>query len=150
MQDKSIEARRDQVVASLKNVREEYEKCLRDASAEVGNRGSEWSIADLLRHTNGEGYPNRIRRLLEEDNPKLPGFDQEGSWWELVEATLARIDQALDWATTLTFDHLKRPGERGGQAITVIGVLEANAAHFEEHLAQLRDEIRPREGLGAV
>ena len=150
MQDKSIEARRDQVVASLKSVRETYEKCLRDASAEVGNRGSEWSIADLLRHTNGEGYPNRIRRMLEEDSPKLPGFDREGAWRQLVEATLARIDQALDWATTLTSDHLNRPGERGGQAVTVIGYLEAHTTHFEEHLAQLRDEIRPREGLRAV
>ena len=92
MQDKAIEARWAQVVAGLKNVREVYEKYLRDAGPEVDNRGSEWSIADLLRHTNGEGYPNRIRRLLEEDSPKLPGFDQEGAWRQLVEATLARID----------------------------------------------------------
>lgn len=150
MQDMPIEARRAQVMAGLNKVREVYEKCLRDAGPEVGNRGSEWSIADLLRHTNVEGYPNRIRRLLEEDSPKLPGFDQEGAWRQLVETTLARIDQAVDWATSLTSDHLNRSGERGGQAITVIGVLEGYLAHFEEHLAQLRDEVRPREGLGAV
>jgi len=150
MQDMSIKARRDQVVARLKSVREAYEKCLPDVSAEVGNRGSEWSIADLLRHANGEGYPNRIRRLLEEDSPKLPGLDREGAWRQLVEGTLARIDQALNWATTLTSDQLNRPGERGGQPITVIGVLETHTAHLEEHLAQLRDEIRPREGLPAV
>ena len=55
MQDMPIEARRDRVVARLKSVRDAYEKCLRDVSAEVGNHGSEWSIADLLRHANGEG-----------------------------------------------------------------------------------------------
>ena len=150
MQHMSIEARQEQVVARLMSVRVAHEKCLSDVGAEVGNRGSEWSIADLLRHANGEGYPNRIKRLLEEDSPKLPGFDREGAWRQLVEATLARIDQALDWATTLTSDQLNRPGERGGEPITVIGVLEIHTAHFEEHLAQLRDEIRPREGLPAA
>ncbi len=150
MQEMSVEARRDQVVARLKNVREAQEKCLSDVSGEVGNRGSEWSIADLLRHANGEGYPNRNRRLLEEENPKLPGSDREGAWRQLVQATLARIDQALDWATALAPDQLNRPGERGGQLLTVIGVLETHTAHFEEHLAQLRDEIRPREGLPAA
>ncbi len=149
MQDMSVQALRNQVVARLKRVRQAHERFLSDVSAEVGNRGSEWSIADLLRHANGEGYPNRIRRLLEEDNPKLPGFDREGAWRQLVEAILARIDQALNWATTLTPDQLDRPGERGGQPITVIGVLETHTAHFEEHLAQLQDEIRPREGLPA-
>ena len=150
MQDVPIETRRDQVVARLKSVREAHERCLSNVSAEVGNRGSEWSIADLLRHANGEGYPNRIRRLLEEDDPKLPGPDREGAWQQLIEAVLARIDQALNWATTLTPDQMNRPGERGGQPLTVIGVLETHTAHFEEHLAQLRDEIRPREGLPAV
>ena len=150
MQAISIEARLEQVVARLRTVREAHERYLSDVGAEVGNRGSEWSIADLLRHANGEGYPNRIRRLLEEDSPKLPGFDREGAWRQLVEATLARIDQALKWATTLTPDQLIRSGERDGQPITVVGVLEIHTAHFEEHLAQLRDEIRPREGLPAV
>ena len=150
MEDKSIEGRQVQVVTRLKLVREAHEKCLGDVSVDVGNRGSEWSIADLLRHTNGEGYPNRIRRLLEEDSPKLPGFDQDGAWRQLVETTLGRIDHALDWATNLTSEQLNRSGERNGQAITIIGVLEGYVAHFEEHLAQLRDEIRPREGLGAV
>ena len=150
MQDMSIVARLEQVVARLRAVREAHERCLSNVGAEVGNRGSEWSIADLLRHANGEGYPNRIRRLLEEDSPKLPGFDREGAWRQLVEATLARIDQALKWATTLTPDQLNRSGERDGQPITVVGVLEIHTAHFEEHLAQLRDEIRPREGLPAV
>ena len=150
MKQDPIETRRAQVVTNLKRIREVHEKCLGDVSTEVGNRGSEWSIADLLRHTNGEGYPNRIRRLLEEDSPKLPGFDQEGAWRQLVETTLGRIDQALDWATNFTSEQLNRSGERNGQAITIIGVLEGYVAHFEEHLAQLRDEIRPREGLGAV
>jgi hypothetical protein len=150
MQDMSMEGRRYQVVARLENVRDAYEKCLQDVGAQVGNRGSEWSIADLLRHASGEGYPNRIRQLLEEDGPKLPGFDREGVWQHLVEATLARIDQALNWATTLTPEQLNRRGERGGQPIAVIGVLETHTAHLEEHLAQLRDEIRPREGLPGV
>ncbi len=150
MQEMSIDARRKKIVDRLRGVREAHERCLSDVGAEVGNRGSEWSIADLLRHVNAEGYPNRIRRLLEEDGPKLAGFDREGAWRQLVEATLARIDQALKWATTLTPDQLNRQGQRNGQLITVVGLLETHTAHFEEHLAQLRDEIRHREGLPAV
>ena len=149
MQDKSIEARREQVVASLNSVREAHEKCLGDVSADVGNRGSEWSIADLLRHTNGEGYPNRIRRLLEEESPKLPGFDQDGAWRQLVETTLGRIDKALDWATKKEYsevEKLLREAEKGNRPSLKDVGLESprHDTDFDEESRARRKEILKR------
>jgi hypothetical protein len=119
-------------------------------SAEAGNVGSEWSIADLLRHSNGDGYPNMIARLLEEDEPKLAGFDRERAWQQLTSTSIAKIDQALQTATSLSPEQLGRGGERGGKPYGVLDALETWTAHFEEHLAQLRDEVRPREGLPRI
>lgn len=150
MQDTSVEGRRGAVVARLKSMREAYERCLSDVTADVANEGSEWAIVDLLRHVNGDVFRNRIKRLLEEDNPQLPGFDRQGAWQQLRETSVATIDEALGLATTLTPDQLARAGERAGQAHTVIDALERWLAHFEEHMAQLRDELRPREGLPEV
>lgn len=147
MQNTSVEARREAVVPRLKSVRVEYSKCIRDVTADMANTGSEWSVADLLRHVNGDSYPNRIARLLKEDNPQLPSFDRERAWRQLIETSLARIDEALNLAATLTPEQLARAGKRARQPYAVIDALETWTAHFEEHLAQLRDEIRPRQRL---
>ena len=146
----SIETRRQAIVERLNKARDTHQKCLSDVTAEAGNVGSEWSIADLLRHSTGDGYLNMIARLLEEDEPKLASFDRERAWKQLTGNSLAKIDEALELATTLSPEQLGREGERGGKPFGVLVGLETWAAHFEEHLAQLRDEIRPREGLPGI
>ena len=67
----SIEDRRQAIVERLKKARDTHQRCLSDVTAEAGNVGSEWSIADLLRHSSGDGYRNMITRLLDEDKPKF-------------------------------------------------------------------------------
>ena len=146
----SIEARRQAIVERLNKARDTHQKCLSDVTAEAGNVGSEWSIADLLRHSSGDGYRNMITRLLEEDKPTLASFDRERAWKQLTGSSLAKIDEALERATTLSPEQLAREGERGGKLYGVLDGLETWAAHFEEHLAQLRDEVRPREGLPSI
>ena len=146
----SDEERRLAIVERLTTARETYEKCLGDVTVDVGNNGSDWSIADLLWHASTEIHRDRLTRLLEEDNPQFPGFDRERAWQRLTEACLERVDQALTAATTLTPEQLARPGTRGGQPHGVVDALDAWTAHLEEHLAQLRTEIRPREGLPGV
>ncbi|MCZ6788888.1 MAG: hypothetical protein O7D33_02925 [Chloroflexi bacterium] len=147
---KSIEARRQAIVERLKMARDTHQRCLSDVTAEAGNVGSEWSVADLLRHSSGDGYRTMIARLLEEDKPALASFDRERGWKQLTGGSLAKIDQALELATTLSPEQLAREGERGGKPYGVLDGLETWTAHFEEHLAQLRDEIRPREGLPGI
>ena len=146
----TIEDRRQAIVDRLKSVRETYEKCVSDVTAEVGNNGSEWSVADLLRHVNSEVYRDRITRILEEDNPQFSGFDREHAWRRLVDVGLQRVNEALEMASTLTPEQLARQGTRGGQPHGAVDALETWTAHLEEHLAQLRTELRPREGLPEV
>ena len=146
----SIEARRQAIVERLNKARDTHQRCLSDVMAEAGNVGSEWSVADLLRHSSGDGYRNMIARLLEEDGPKLASFDRERAWQQLTKGSLAKIDEALELATTLSPEQLGREGERGGKPYGVLDGLETWVAHFEEHLAQLRDEVRPREGLPGI
>ena len=150
MQEISVEEHRQKLLARLGSAREGYEQCVTDVTADVGNNGSEWSVADLLRHASAEAYRDRVNRLLEEDNPQLPGFDRERVWQRLAETCLARVDEALNLASALTPEQLARAGTRAGQPYGVVDALENWTSHFEEHLAQLRDEIRPREGLPEV
>jgi hypothetical protein len=145
-----IQKRREAVIERLKGIRETHEKCLGDVTAEAGNIGSEWSIGDLLRHSSGDGYHNMINRLLEENQPKLPAFDRERAWKQLTDASLAKIDAALELAATISPEQLARAGERRGKPYSVIDGLETWVSHFEEHIFQLRDEVRPREGLANI
>ena len=147
--DNSNEEQRQQLVNRLKRIQEDYQRCTSDVSTEVANRGTEWSIVDLLRHTTGGYYPRMLTRLLEEDNPDLGGggFDPDAGWKTVVDGILSDIDGAINSASVLTTEQLGRSGQRMGQSLGVLDVITLMANHYDEHLAQLRDEIRPREDL---
>ena len=147
MTDNSLETRRQEVVDRLQRIRESYWECVSGVSTEVANRGSEWSIVDLLRHVTGS-YLGMLARLLEEDNPDLGGtYDPDANWRRVIDTILRDMDGAISTATELTADQLERSGQRGGKSIVVLDVLALMADHYDEHLVQLRNEIRPREGL---
>ena len=152
MDENAREGERQKLVGRLTAIRDAYQQCVADISAETANRGSEWSIADLLRHVTGGYYQGMITRLLEEDSPQMGGggFDAEAFWKRIADNTLTDIDRAIGIATELTTVQLGRSGERRGQSVTVLDTLAGWADHFDEHLAQLRDEIRPREGLSPI
>ena len=144
-----IESRKQDLKVRLEGIRDSYRQSLGDISAEVGFNGTEWSVVDLLRHVTAVYYPNQVTSLLEEDSPDLttPAFDLSVAWQRTTERIMGQIDEALSMAKELSLDQLQRSGTRSGDTVVVIGVLEGWAAHFEEHLKQLQDEIRPREGL---
>ncbi len=151
MNDMSVEARRDAVVSRLRTVREEYVKCTSDVAADLANNGSEWSISDLLRHASTDSfYRNMTQRLLEEESPQFGAYNPKAAFQRLLDGTLTIVDDTLTVASSVTPGQLRRVGTRNGQPYAVIDALESSVAHFEEHLAQLRDEIRPREGLPKV
>ena len=74
----------------------------------------------------------------------------EAVWEQLIKTSLGNIDEALKIATDITPEQMIRTGERNGQPYSSLDAIEAWATHLEDHVAQLRDEIRPREGLPSV
>ena len=145
----SLESERQQLVARLRNIRKVYEQCVADIPTPVATRGTEWSVVDLLRHTMGGYQRDSLARLLDEVDPDLGvgGFDAEASWKSVADSILREIDQELDSAVGLTIEQLGRSGRRGSETIRAVDLLTRMADHYDEHLAQLKDEIRPREGL---
>ena len=149
MSQGNIESRKQELQVRLEGIRDSYRQNLNGISAEIAFNGTEWSVVDLLRHVTAVYYPNQVASILEEDNPDLttPAFDLGLAWERSTERIMGQIDDALALATDLSPDQLQRTGTRSGETLVVIGVLEGWAEHFEEHLAQLQNEIRPREGL---
>ncbi len=149
MSEGNIELRKQELRVRLEGIRDSYLQNLSDISAEVGFNGTEWSVADLLRHTAAVYYPNQVASLLEEDNPDLttPAFDLGLAWERTTSRIMEQINDALALTNDLSVTQLQRSGINSGETVVVIGVLEGWAAHFEEHLNQLQNEVRPREGL---
>ena len=144
----SLETRRQEILQRINGIRESYQTCVSDVTAEVANRGSEWSIADLLRHMMSGSYGGMLTRLLEEDNPDFGNrFDPEVAWKRATDNMLKEIDGIISKANELTNEQLGREGQRSGETIGVLDVLTLMANHYDEHLSQLKDEVRPREGL---
>ena len=148
----STESSKQAVLDRLNNIRNDYEMCLSDVTAEVGNRGTEWSMVDLLRHATGDYIRNMVNRVLDENNPNLGGggFDMEAGWRRVRDNALGDIDRAIEQLNELTPEQLERKGERNGEPVSPLSLFEMWAGHYEEHLNQLRNEIRPREGLPSV
>ena len=149
----NTEASKQAVLDRLNNIRDGYDSCLSDVSAEVGMRGTEWSMVDLLRHATGDYIRNMVNRVLAEDSPNLGGgggFDPEAAWRRVRDSAMSDIDRAIEQLSELSAEQLERKGERNGEAVSPLSLFEMWAGHYEEHLAQLRDEIRPREGLPSV
>jgi hypothetical protein len=148
MMDNSPEIRRQEITVRLRAAKDGYSKCVSDVNATVANNGTEWAIVDLLRHVTGGGYGQMLRRLLEENGPDLGGaYDPEAAWKRATDTVLGEIDEAIKMTEDLTAEQLVRSGQRSGKPIVVVDVLSLIANHYEEHLVQLRNEIRPREGL---
>lgn len=112
--------------------------------------GGGWSIRDVLLHlVDAELVRSvRLRRIIAEEEPELEPFDQE-LWqrrlqylWRDPELALALLDLLVRTNAELVHqsgrDVWRRSGhhaERG--RVTVAGLLEVGAGHFEEHVAQI-------------
>ena len=60
------------------------------------------------------------------------------------------IDKNISAANDMSDDQLEKSGQRNGETLDVLNVLTLMANHYDEHLAQLRNEVRIREGLKQV
>jgi hypothetical protein len=147
MFDGSLNIKRQEIIERLKSIKLEYDRCS-DVKYDIAYRGSEWSVSDLLRHTIGS-YGGMVVRILDEKEPNLNpnGYDRDASWSKERNSFLDEIESYINIATALTDDQLPRTAIFSGTTITVVDMIERVANHYDEHLAQLRDEVRVREGL---
>lgn len=104
-----------------------------------------WHLADL----EVEGYGERIRRLLEEEDPFIPDFKgdeiaAQRRYLELeLQPALAKFEAAreanLARVEALDAEQLQRSGEQEGVGrVTIARVVEMMAQHDAEHAAELR------------
>ena len=147
MVDESLNNKRQEIIGRLNSIKAEYDRCT-DAKAYVAYTGSEWSISDLVRHTTGS-YSGMAVRILNEDKPNLNpnGYDSEASWSRERNLLLEEIESYITMTRELTDEQLPRTAIFSGNTITILDMLERVANHYDQHLAQLRDEVRVREGL---
>jgi len=147
MIDGSLNIKRQEIIERLKSIKLEYDRCS-DVKSDIAYRGSEWSVSDLLRHTIGS-YGGMVVRILDEKEPNLNpnGYDRDASWSKERNSFLDEIESYINIATALTDDQLPRTAIFSGTTITIIDMIERVANHYDDHLAQLRDELRVREGL---
>jgi len=103
-----------------------------------------WHLADL----EVEGYGERIRRILEDDEPRLPDFKgdeiaEQRRYLELeLEPALRRFEDAraanLARIESLSEEQMRRGGEQEGVGrVTIARVVEMMAEHDAGHAAEL-------------
>lgn len=149
MTTESNKTRQATIITRLDTARQSLEKSISDVSPAMASRGSEWSVGDLLAHLSETYYQDMAAKILSEEQPIFASYDSETEWKRQQELALSCIDDVIDIVNRLTPEDMDRSGQMNGQPLMVLDALELSVAHFEEHLAQLKDEVRPREGLTA-
>ena len=145
----SNKTRQSAIIARLNTARQSLRKSIADVTPAIASRGSEWSVGDLLGHLSETYYQDMAARILREEQPIFASYDSETEWKREQEQALSCIDNVIEIVNRLTSEDMDRSGQMDGQPLMVLDAVELCVAHFEEHLAQLKDEVRPREGLTA-
>jgi hypothetical protein len=142
--------RRDIAVTRIRRARVALQDAVESIPAEIAFKGSEWCVADAMRHIGGKsGYLAWAQRLVAEGSLDLPSFPSwEEAWKRMINDTLKTMEDAANFAEGLSADDLQKVAHRGDERLTVADLLEGMANHYEEHVKQIRDEMQPRLGLG--
>ena len=127
---------------------EDREALMRPAS------DGEWGVVEILPHLRDweEIYFDRLTKLVEEDRPYLPGYDD--ALWSIerdyrgqdphatFEAFRALRDRTVELLRSLPESAWTRGGEHGyfGE-ITLQWLADHIADHDHEHLQQVRDAL---------
>lgn len=111
----------------------------------------EWSMKEVLCHLRDHCriYHERVRRVVGEDNPTLPNWDEQAAVREgryqddLTTAILPAYTEArlamVDLLGSLPPEALLRPGTHAVDGpLTLEGLLASAINHDRDHLAQLR------------
>jgi len=152
---------RQEIVDTLRALPDQVEALVRDLDEKALRRRpapDQWSIKEVCAHLRDslEIDGERIRRMVEEGDPAIPGYDQEALARErdyqnagmpLILTALRAFSGGNAYALEgLSEEQWRRGGhhqERG--PINVGGYAEQQAEHVRAHLEQLRS-LRPAPG----
>jgi uncharacterized damage-inducible protein DinB len=111
----------------------------------------EWSAIEVVGHMIDKMYhwSNRVERVLQEDRPALPGYDQDAEVREhdyqhadpavLYERLQQQCERFAALVASLPSSALQREGIHGEYGpLTLAQCIEAPLGSVSEHLAQLR------------
>ena len=152
---------RQEIVETLRALPDQIEALVRGLDDEALRRRAapdQWSIKEVCAHLRDslEIDGERIRRMVEEDDPAIPGYDQEALARErdYQNASMPLVLTALrafSGGNAYMLDGLsEEQWRRGGHheergPINAGGYAEQQAEHVRAHLAQLRS-LRPMPG----
>ena len=145
---------RQEIVDTLRALPGQIEALVRDLDEETLRRRpapDQWSIVEVCAHLRDslEIDGERIRRMLEEDEPSIPSYDQEALARERdyqnesMPLVLTAL-RAFSGGNAYVFERLsEEQWERGGRheergPMNVGGYAEQQAAHVRAHLEQIR------------
>ncbi len=139
------ETDRAEIVQRMKEARIGLESELADILPEEASKGSSWAVVDLLRHLQGRPYYMKLAERLVNGEPVQPlrRPSPEHMWRRMVEQTLQDMDECITWVDGLKDEDLDRGFGEGAETPTVRSLMEIGARHYEEHLEQLRRDIKP-------
>jgi hypothetical protein len=145
---------RQEIVDTLRALPDEIEALVRDLDDEALSRRpapDDWSIKEVCAHLRDslEIDGERIRRMVEEDDPSIPGYDQEALARErdYQNASMPLVLTALrafSGGNAYMLEGLsEEQWQRGGRheergPINVAGYAEQQAEHVRAHLEQIR------------
>jgi hypothetical protein len=152
---------RQEIVDTIRALPDQIEALVRDLDEDALRRRpapDEWSIKEVCAHLRDslEIDGERIRRMLEEDEPLISSYDQEALARERdyenqsMPAILTGL-RAFSGGNAYVLEGLsEEQWQRGGRheergPISVGGYAEQQAEHVRAHLAQVRS-LRPARG----
>jgi len=152
---------RQEIVDTLRALPDQIEAVVRDLDEEALRRRpapDQWSIKEVCAHLRDslEIDGERIRRMLEEDQPSIAGYDQEalareGDYQNASMPLVLTALRAFSGGNAYVLEGLsEEQWQRGGRheergPINVSGYAEQQAEHVRAHLEQLRS-LRPAPG----
>jgi hypothetical protein len=145
---------REEIIDTLRALPDEIEKVVRGLDDETLRRrpgAGDWSIKEVCAHLRDslEIDGERIRRMVEEDDPSIPGYDQEAlaaerDYQNLSMPQVLTALRAFSGGNAYMLEGLsEEQWQRGGRheergPIFVDGYAEQQAEHVRAHLEQIR------------
>lgn len=148
-----VEHRREEAVQRMRAAREALKIEISGVEPIEALRDDQWSIIHVLTHlgADGGGHFSPVYDMLQRGVRELDPYEKRQERFRSARlAAFEEMDDAIAFSSGLEKDQLAMHARKGGREHYVIEFLEATAAHFEDHLVQLRSirrhlaEVRER------